>query len=193
MTDAQGRTFHYAKAPQARSPSSASSIRSPAGSMTVRSTISPARLPGAGRGQLGDGQAWTLVGLLSLQDPPRPDAKATIAETQQLGLAVKMVTGDDVAIGLEIAKQLDGRPSAGGRRRVQDGTDPDHIPLAAAQAVERADRFGRCSCTSEIAAKRQLGHLVAMTGDGVNDAPASAGRLRVAVSGATDAARSTRR
>ena len=44
--------------------------------------------------------------LISLQDPPRPDAKATIAETEKLGLNVKMVTGDDVAIGDQIAKQL---------------------------------------------------------------------------------------
>ena len=47
-----------------------------------------------------------LLGLISLNDPPRPDAKATIAQTQRLGLNVKMVTGDDVAIGDQIAKQL---------------------------------------------------------------------------------------
>src|SRR5208282_3361925 len=53
-----------------------------------------------------DGQSWALLGLLPLEDPPRPDAKATIAQTKGLGLSVKMVTGDDVAIGSEISEQL---------------------------------------------------------------------------------------
>ena len=131
VTDAQGRTFHYAKgAPQAI----AELCRlDPVTRGKYDGQVND--LAGHGYRALGvassaDGQAWTLLGLLSLLDPPRPDAQATIAETQKLGLAVKMVTGDDVAIGSEIAKQL----GMGGHLLVasdvfKDGTDPDHIPL----------------------------------------------------------------
>jgi H+-transporting ATPase len=196
VTDAQGRTFHYAKgAPQAIA------------ELCKLDPVTRGKYDGqvselAGRGYraLGvasssDGQAWTLVGLLSLMDPPRPDAKETIAETGKLGLAVKMVTGDDVAIGSEIAKQL----GMGGHLLVagdvfKDGTDPDHIPLDAARAVERADGFGRVFPQHKyeiVKSLQELGHLVAMTGDGVNDAPAlKQADCGVAVSGATDAARS---
>ena len=177
VTDAQGHTFHYAKgAPQAIA------------ELCKLDPVTRGKYDGqvsalAGRGYraLGvassaDGQTWTLVGLLSLMDPPRPDAKETIAETGKLGLAVKMVTGDDVAIGSEIAKQL----GMGGHLLVasdvfKDGTDPDHIPLDAARAVERADGFGRVFPQHKyeiVKSLQELGHLVAMTGDGVNDAPA---------------------
>ncbi|WP_295428673.1 plasma-membrane proton-efflux P-type ATPase [uncultured Thiodictyon sp.] len=197
VTDAQGRSFQYAKgAPQAIA------------DLCHLDPVTRGKYDGqvndlAGRGYraLGvassgdDGKTWTLVGLLSLMDPPRPDAKSTIAETQRLGLAVKMVTGDDVAIGSEIAKQL----GMGGHLLVagdvfKEGTDPDQIPMSAARAVERADGFGRVFPQHKyqiVKALQQLGHLVAMTGDGVNDAPAlKEADCGVAVSGATDAARS---
>src|SRR5262245_23039770 len=60
-----------------------------------------------GVGQSDDGKSWSIVGLISLMDPPRPDAKATIDAAKALGINVKMVTGDDVAIGDQIAAQLD--------------------------------------------------------------------------------------
>lgn len=54
-----------------------------------------------------DGQkTWTLLGLLPILDPPRPDAADTIAKAKALGIDVKMVTGDDVAIGSEISRKL---------------------------------------------------------------------------------------
>jgi H+-transporting ATPase len=123
-----------------------------------------------------DGMSWTLLGLLPLLDPPRPDAKATIAQSEGLGLSVKMVTGDDVAIGSEIAGQL----GLGTHLLVAGDvfpakTDPDHIPLDAARAVERADGFGRVFPQHKyeiVKSLQELGHIVAMTGDGVNDAPA---------------------
>ena len=141
-----------------------------------------------------DGETWTLAGPLSLTDPPRPDAKETIAETGKLGLAVKMVTGDDVAIGSEIAKQLGmgghlwSPAMCSGRHR--SGPHP-----AGCGARGRAGRRLRPRLPQHkyeiVKSLQELGHLVAMTGDGVNDAPAlKQADCGVAVSGATDAARS---
>lgn len=141
-----------------------------------------------------DGKSWTLLGLLSLLDPPRVDAKETIAKAKELGLSVKMVTGDDVAIGAEIANQL----GIGSNLLVATDVfpkdmDPNKISLDAARAVERADGFGRVFPEHKyeiVRSLQTLGHIVAMTGDGVNDAPAlKQADCGVAVSGATDAAR----
>jgi len=142
-----------------------------------------------------DGQSWKLLGLLPLLDPPRPDAKSTIEQTKELGLSVKMVTGDDVAIGSEISEQLGlGTHLLVAGDVFPKGTDPNHIPLEAAHAVERADGFGRVFPEHKfeiVKSLQQTGHIVAMTGDGVNDAPAlKQADCGVAVSGATDAARS---
>jgi H+-transporting ATPase len=142
-----------------------------------------------------DGQTWKLLGLLSLLDPPRPDAAATIAEAKKRGLEVKMVTGDDVAIGSQIAQQLGlGTHLLVASDIFPKGTNPDSIPLAAAQAVERADGFGRVFPEHKyeiVKSLQETGHIVAMTGDGVNDAPAlKQADCGIAVSGATDAARS---
>ena len=145
--------------------------------------------------QSDDGKTWQLLGLISLNDPPRPDAKSTIAETERLGLNVKMVTGDDVAIGDQIAKQLGmGDHLLVASDVFSDGPTPATIPPDIATAVERADGFGRVFPQHKyeiVKALQQRGHIVAMTGDGVNDAPAlRQADCGIAVSGATDAARS---
>jgi H+-transporting ATPase len=106
-----------------------------------------------------------------------------------------MVTGDDVAIGSEIASQLGlGTHLLVAGDVFPKGTDPDRIPLDAAHAVERADGFGRVFPEHKfeiVKSLQQTGHVVAMTGDGVNDAPAlKQADCGIAVSGATDAARS---
>jgi H+-transporting ATPase len=142
-----------------------------------------------------EGKTWELLGLLSLLDPPRPDAASTIAQAKKLGLEVKMVTGDDVAIGSEISAQLGlGTHLLVAGDVFPKGTDPNPIPLDACHAVERADGFGRVFPEHKyeiVKSLRQLGHIVAMTGDGVNDAPAlKQADCGIAVSGATDAARS---
>src|SRR5271166_2673791 len=142
-----------------------------------------------------NGTTWTLLGLLSLMDPPRPDAKETITEAEKLGLSVKMVTGDDVAIGAEIAHQLGlGEHLLVASDVFGKSADADHITIDAARAVERADGFGRVFPEHKfeiVKALQERGHIVAMTGDGVNDAPAlKQADCGVAVSGATDAARS---
>lgn len=142
-----------------------------------------------------EGKSWTLLGLLALLDPPRADAKATIAEARRLGLDVKMVTGDDVAIGAEISRQLGIGSNLVVASEVFDPAraTPTSIPVDAARAVEAADGFGRVFPEHKfeiVKALQERGHIVAMTGDGVNDAPAlKQADCGVAVSGATDAAR----
>ncbi len=152
------------------------------------------RALGVSRSEDG-GKTWTLLGLLALLDPPRPDAKATIAEAKKLGLGVKMVTGDDVAIGSEISRELGiGTNLLVASNVFSKDMDPNHIPIDAARAVEQADGFGRVFPEHKfeiVKALQERGHIVAMTGDGVNDAPAlKQADCGVAVSGATDAARS---
>lgn len=142
-----------------------------------------------------EGKTWTLLGILALLDPPRPDAKETIARAKELGLSVKMVTGDDVAIGSEISRQLGlGQHLLNASDVFRQDKDPNHIQIDTARAVENADGFGRVFPEHKyeiVKALQQQGHIVAMTGDGVNDAPAlKQADCGVAVSGATDAARS---
>lgn len=142
-----------------------------------------------------EGKTWQLMGVLALLDPPRPDAKTTIAESKKLGLDVKMVTGDDVAIGSEISRQLGlGQNLVVAQTVFGEQSDPNHLSMDSARAVEKADGFGRVFPEHKfeiVKALQQRGHIVAMTGDGVNDAPAlKQADCGVAVSGATDAARS---
>src|SRR5208337_2569088 len=197
VVDANGKTWQYAKgAPQAIS---ALCKLDPTTEASYSGKVDD--LAKHGFRALGvasssdDGQSWTLLGLLPLEDPPRPDAKTTIAQTKGLGLSVKMVTGDDVAIGSEIAEQLGlGTHLLVAGDVFPEKTEPDHIPLDEAKAVERADGFGRVFPQHKyeiVKSLQQLGHIVAMTGDGVNDAPAlKQADCGIAVSGATDAARS---
>ena len=141
------------------------------------------------------GKTWSLMGILALLDPPRPDAKETIEKAKQLGLSVKMVTGDDVAIGSEISRQLGlGQHLLSASEVFKNDKDPNHIQVDTARIVENADGFGRVFPEHKfeiVKALQQRNHIVAMTGDGVNDAPAlKQADGGIAVSGATDAARS---
>ncbi len=134
---------------------------------------------------------WEYLGLLPLYDPPRPDAAQTIAQAQAEGITVKMVTGDNIAIAREISKELGMGP------HIQEantlfGQDGSVIGDAALQ-IERADGFAQVFPEHKygiVKALQSQGHLVGMTGDGVNDAPAlKQADVGIAVSGATDAAR----
>ena len=141
------------------------------------------------------GKTWSLMGILALLDPPRPDAKETIEKAKQLGLSVKMVTGDDVAIGSEISRQLGlGQHLLSASEVFKNDKDPNHIQVDTARTVENSDGFGRVFPEHKfeiVKALQQRNHIVAMTGDGVNDAPAlKQADCGIAVSGATDAARS---
>ncbi len=134
---------------------------------------------------------WQFLGVLPLFDPPRVDAKATIATAEALGVRVKMVTGDQVAIAQETAKALGmgsdilDASSLGDVKR----TESD----AAREAIEAADGFAQVFPEHKfhiVDVLQQQGHMVGMTGDGVNDAPAlKEADCGIAVSDATDAAR----
>ncbi|WP_067734337.1 plasma-membrane proton-efflux P-type ATPase [Novosphingobium naphthalenivorans] len=140
----------------------------------------------------GGEAGWTFLGLLTLYDPPREDSAETIAKAAAHGVKVKMVTGDDVAIGREISGSLglgrNIRPAA-----TLFGDDGGDIPADVAEQVELADGFARVFPEHKyeiVKALQAKGHIVGMTGDGVNDAPAiKQADVGIAVSGATDAAR----
>ena len=141
-----------------------------------------------------DGKTWRFLGILPLFDPPREDSKETIRQAQAHGVAVKMVTGDDVAIAREIAGQLAmGSHIQAASDLFREGLDPSHLPETAARAIERAEGFARVFPEHKygiVKALQDRDHIVAMTGDGVNDAPAlKQADCGIAVSGATDAAR----
>ena len=134
---------------------------------------------------------WQFVGILPLFDPPRTEAKATIAKAGQMGVAVKMVTGDQVAIAVEMAKQLGMGTHILDASRLGDVKHQESAQVAA--SIEKADGFAQVFPEHKfhiVDVLQQRGHIVGMTGDGVNDAPAlKKADCGIAVSGATDAAR----
>lgn len=151
------------------------------------------RALGVARAEGESGGDWTFLGIIPLFDPPRDDSAETIAQAKAHGLEVKMVTGDDIAIASEISGRL------GMGTHIQAATDlfgdqsPDHLSARTAECIEKADGFGRVFPEHKygiVKALQSRGHIVAMTGDGVNDAPAlKQADAGIAVSGATDAAR----
>ena len=141
-----------------------------------------------------EGKSWSFLGILSMLDPPRDDSRETIRQAKAHGLRVKMVTGDDVAIGSQISGQLGmGSHLIAAADIFTRDMDMSHLPEPITEAVDRADGFGRVFPEHKygiVHALQDRGHVVAMTGDGVNDAPAlKQADCGVAVSGATDAAR----
>ena len=138
----------------------------------------------------GDGK-WQFLGVLPLFDPPRDDAKTTVATAQQMGVTIKMVTGDALAIAQETAKKL------GMGTNILDagslGDEKQQKTAAVGRAIENADGFAQVFPEHKfhiVEDLQQRGHIVGMTGDGVNDAPAlKKADCGIAVSGATDAAR----
>ncbi len=138
--------------------------------------------------------AWHFLGILPLFDPPREDSKETIRRAREHGISVKMVTGDNTAIARQIAGQLDlGTAIQPAGDLLAAAANQSHLSSDAAERIERADGFAQVFPEHKYAivkALQERGHLVAMTGDGVNDAPAlKQADVGIAVSGATDAAR----
>ncbi len=138
----------------------------------------------------GDGK-WQLLGILPLFDPPRADAKSTVAIAAQIGVKIKMVTGDALAIAKETAKTL------GMGTNILDGASlgdsKSEETAAEVKSVEDADGFAQVFPEHKfhiVDILQKHNHTVGMTGDGVNDAPAlKKADCGFAVSGATDAAR----
>ncbi|WP_111719828.1 plasma-membrane proton-efflux P-type ATPase [Homoserinimonas sp. OAct 916] len=134
---------------------------------------------------------WRFQGVLPLFDPPRDDAKATIAEAVAMGVAVKMVTGDQLAIAQETAKKLGLGTNVLDAAGLGDSTQ-QKTPATTA-SIETADGFAQVFPEHKfhiVDVLQKSGHIVGMTGDGVNDAPAlKEADCGIAVSGATDAAR----
>jgi H+-transporting ATPase len=192
LTDPDGKVFKVTKgAPQVILELSANATQ-------VKPAVDKAVDEFAARGfrSLGVARAeadgrWQFLGVLPLFDPPREDAKSTIATAEQMGVKVKMVTGDALAIARETAKKLGMGTNildAGGL-----GDEKRQATMAVAEAIENADGFAQVFPEHKFHIVDDLqkrGHIVGMTGDGVNDAPAlKKADCGIAVSGATDAAR----
>jgi H+-transporting ATPase len=149
------------------------------------------RTLGVARTRAEDGP-WQFLGILPLFDPPREDSAETIAQARAHGIQVKMVTGDNLAIAREIAGKLGlGRNIQNADRLLSADHPADGDDLAA--RTEAADGFAQVFPEHKfriVKALQDKGHIVGMTGDGVNDAPAlKQADVGIAVSGATDAAR----
>ena len=137
------------------------------------------------------GNDWEFLGVLPLYDPPRPDSKDMIAKAEELGIDVKMVTGDQLAIAKEIAGQLGLGTDILDASRF--GDTKAHETAKLDHDIETADGFAQVFPEHKfhiIDVLQKHGHIVGMTGDGVNDAPSlKKADCGIAVSGATDAAR----
>ncbi len=144
-----------------------------------------------GVAKVEDQGQWQFLGVIPLYDPLREDSKATVDSARQMGVEVKMVTGDQVAIAKEIGHQLDL-----GTNILDAGLFAETSPHETGQladAIEKANGFAQVFPEHKyhiVDVLQQKGHIVGMTGDGVNDAPAlKKADAGIAVSGATDAAR----
>jgi len=140
-----------------------------------------------------EGNGFELIGLLAIFDPPREDTKQTIDDAMALGVKVKMVTGDQLAIAKETGRRLGLGDHMYAAKVLKDGPAPGGKHASLDEMIMDADGFAGVfpEHKYEIVKRLQgLGHLCAMTGDGANDAPAlSRANVGIAVEGATDAAR----
>jgi len=142
-----------------------------------------------GVARTGKENRWQFAGLIGLFDPPRGDSAETIKTAQSMGVSVKMVTGDHIAIAKEISSQV-----SLGKDIVLPAAFLDRPDSEAQRVVEEAEGFAEVFPEHKYRIVQLLqskGHIVGMTGDGVNDAPAlKKANAGIAVEGATDAAKS---
>jgi H+-transporting ATPase len=131
----------------------------------------------------GDGNALHLVGLVSLQDPPRADSARLIRELRGLGIRVILVSGDGIATARAVARQM----GIGDHGCTAQAIETAHAP------DPNCDVFGEVLPEHKfllVQALQNHGHITGMTGDGVNDAPAlKQAQVGIAVSNATDVAK----
>ncbi len=132
---------------------------------------------------------WQYIGLIPLFDPPRDDSAETIKTAQNMGVEVKMVTGDHTAIGKQIAAKVNLSNNI-----LEVSAFLDKPEREALDIVEKADGFAQVFPEHKYRIVELLqakNHIVGMTGDGVNDSPAlKKADVGIAVAGATDAAKS---
>jgi H+-transporting ATPase len=190
IRDSTGRTYKVAKgAPQAITALTRADpdISAQVDHCTLAYAEKGYRSLGAAR--TGPDGSWHYLGMIAIFDPPREDSAAMVAQAKELGVQVKMVTGDHIAIAREISGQL--------------GLGKNIIPQSAfigstradlKRQLEDADGFAQVFPESKFQIVKILqegNHIVGMTGDGVNDAPAlREADAGIAVAGATDAAKS---
>jgi len=132
---------------------------------------------------------WLYLGLIPLFDPPRDDTKETLGHIMNMGINVKMVTGDHEAIAKELAEKLD----LGTNIISVANLDKDETKQQKEELLESANGFAEVYPQHKFDIVKSLqhrGHVTGMTGDGVNDAPAlKQADIGIAVSGASDAAK----
>lgn len=147
-------------------------------------------------------QHWEMAGIVTFLDPERPDTKETIRLSRIYGVDVKMVTGDQKLIAIEMARRLNlpteiETTADGNLPKFPESGDPKDIPNTLGHThgdkIKDAGGFAQVHPDDKyliVETLRQRGFICAMTGDGVNDAPAlKRSDVGVAVHGATDAAR----
>jgi len=142
-----------------------------------------------GTARTNEKDEWEYVGLIPLFDPPREDSAETIKTASDMGVDVKMITGDHTSIAKQIAQKVNLKNRIREASMFLKKNDKE-----AGRIVEQADGFAQVFPEHkyrivELLQDRQ--HIVGMTGDGVNDAPAlKKADVGIAVAGATDAAKS---
>ena len=132
---------------------------------------------------------WEFVGIVSLYDPPREDSKETLKIAKTMGVNIKMITGDHIDVAKEIARELNLGTDIRTASQIIDRSDEELQSI-----VEQADGFAQVFPEHKykiVGLLQAKGHIVGMTGDGVNDAPAlKKADVGIAVYGATDVAKS---
>jgi H+-transporting ATPase len=187
-----GRTFKVTKG----APQVILALAEGAGSIKEQMTEATARFAAKGFRSLGVARAegegsWRLLGVIPMYDPPRTDSKSTIHTAKDMGIDVKMLTGDQLVIAKEIAHELDLGTNILDASVLRDSNRQESAQIG--DAIEKADGFAQVFPEHKyhiVDVLQQRSNIVGMTGDGVNDAPAlKKADVGIAVSGATDAAR----
>ena len=142
-----------------------------------------------GTAKTNDSGKWEYVGLIPLFDPPRDDSAKTIKTALDMGVQVKMITGDHTAIAKQIAQKVNLKTNIQEASAFLDKPDKEAIKI-----IESADGFAQVFPEHKykiVDLLQESKHIVGMTGDGVNDSPAlKKADAGIAVAGATDAAKS---
>jgi H+-transporting ATPase len=148
------------------------------------------RILAVARSDGDDESTLSLVGLVPLADPPRSDAKQTIQALHEMGVGAKMLTGDNAAIAREIAQEVGIGDRISSMSQLATLTTDDQ-----ARALEENDGLAEIYPEDKYKVVKLLqskGHMVGMTGDGVNDSPAlKQAEVGISVSNAADVAKAS--